>query len=55
MRKQNTSQSFIHSARCDTFIFGSYILKDLEIASVGMRPNTRYGILMDKSRIEIVY
>ena len=35
--------------------FGPYILKDIEIASVGLRPNTRYGILMDKARIEIVY
>ncbi|MBW2030047.1 MAG: TIGR02584 family CRISPR-associated protein [Deltaproteobacteria bacterium] len=35
--------------------FGYYALKDLEIASLGKRPNTRYGIKMDKSRIEIVY
>ena len=35
--------------------FGPYALKELEIASVGSRPNTRYGILMDKSKIEIVY
>jgi CRISPR-associated protein Csx14 len=35
--------------------FGPYALKELEIASVGSRPNTRYGILMDKARIEIVY
>ena len=35
--------------------FGPYALKELEIASVGLRPNTRYGILMDKARIEIVY
>ena len=35
--------------------FGLYALKDLEIASVGTRPNTRYGIRMDRSKIEIVY
>ena len=35
--------------------FGSYALKDLEIASVGTKPNTRYGIMTDKSKIEIVY
>ena len=35
--------------------FGPYALKELEIASKGTRPNTRYGILMDKSKIEIVY
>ncbi len=35
--------------------FGPYALKELEIASVGVRPNTRYVIMMDKSKIEIVY
>ena len=35
--------------------FGPYALKDLEISSLGKRPNTRYGIKMDKSKIEIVY
>ena len=35
--------------------FGPYALKDLEIASVGSRPNTRYGIRMERSKIEIVY
>jgi CRISPR-associated protein Csx14 len=35
--------------------FGPYALKELEIASVGSRPNTQYGILMDKAKIEIVY
>ncbi|MEW6673480.1 MAG: CRISPR-associated ring nuclease Csm6 [Thermodesulfobacteriota bacterium] len=35
--------------------FGLYALKELEIASVGVRPNTRYGIRMDRSKIEIVY
>jgi CRISPR-associated protein (TIGR02584 family) len=34
--------------------FGPYALKDLEIASVGSRPQTRYGIRMDRSKIEIV-
>ena len=34
--------------------FGPYALKDLDIASVGSRPNTRYGIRMDRSKIEIV-
>jgi len=35
--------------------FGPYALKELEIASVGTRPNTSYGIMMDKAKIEIVY
>ena len=35
--------------------FGPHALKELEIASVGTRPNTRYGILLDKAKIEIVY
>jgi hypothetical protein len=35
--------------------FGLYDLKDLEIVSTGKRPNTRYGIGMDKGKIEIVY
>ncbi len=35
--------------------FGPYALKDLEIASIGKRPNTRYGIPMDKERLEILY
>ena len=35
--------------------FGPYALKALEIASTGNRPSKRYGILMDKTKIEIVY
>jgi len=35
--------------------FGPYALKDLEIASLGRRPDTKYGILLDKERIEVVY
>lgn len=35
--------------------FGAYALKDLEIASIGKRPDTRYGIKMDRNRIEMVY
>ena len=35
--------------------FGPYALKELEIASVGTRPNTRYGVPMDKAKIKIVY
>ena len=35
--------------------FGLYALQDLEISSVGTRPNTRYGLGIDKSKIEIVY
>ena len=35
--------------------YGPYSLKDLEIGSIGTRPNTRYGIRMDKGKIEIVY
>jgi len=34
--------------------FGLYAFKDLEIDAVGTRPNTRYGIGMDKSKIKIV-
>ena len=35
--------------------FGPYALKDIEIASVGSKPDTRYGILMAKENMEIVY
>jgi len=35
--------------------FGPYAIKDLEIASTGTRPNTRYGLRLDKSKIEIVF
>ena len=35
--------------------YGPYALKDLEIASIGSRPNTRYGIRMDRSAIEVVW
>jgi CRISPR-associated protein Csx14 len=35
--------------------FGLYALKDLEIRSEGKRPNTRYGIGIDKGKIEIVF
>jgi CRISPR-associated protein (TIGR02584 family) len=35
--------------------FGLYALKDIDIASVGKRPNTRYGIPLDKEKIEWVY
>jgi len=35
--------------------FGLYSLRDLDIASVGQRPNTRYGVRLDKGRIEVVY
>lgn len=34
--------------------FGPHALKELEIASLGTRPNRRYGILTDKAKIEIV-
>lgn len=35
--------------------FGPFTMNELEIASIGKKPNTRYGIRMDKSRIKIVY
>ena len=47
MNKSRIKQALLSS-------FGLYALKDLEIASVGTRPNTRYGIMMDKNKIEIV-
>ncbi len=34
--------------------FGSTALKEIEIASIGLRPETRYGIKIDKSKLEIV-
>ncbi|MDA3915712.1 MAG: CRISPR-associated ring nuclease Csm6 [Deltaproteobacteria bacterium] len=34
--------------------FGSPALEEIEIASTGLRPDTRYGIKMDKSKLEIV-
>ena len=45
-------RSKINKSITDTF--GPYAAKDLEIASIGMRPDTRYGILTDKARLEIV-
>jgi len=35
--------------------FGPFALKDLEIASKGIRPNTGYCIMMDKNKIEIAF
>ena len=35
--------------------FGSHALRLLEIASVGKRPNTRYGLRMDKSAVKIIW
>ena len=35
--------------------YGAYALENMEIASVGLRPNTRYGIRVDKSAIEVVW
>ena len=35
--------------------YGPYALKNLEIAAIGSRPNTRYGIRMDRSAIEVVW
>jgi len=34
--------------------FGRRILEDIEIASIGTRPDTCYGIMIDKSQLEIV-
>lgn len=34
--------------------FGPYAARELEITSAGTRPDTKYGILMDKARMEIV-
>jgi len=36
-------------------IFGHHAVKDIGISSIGRRPNTRYGIKLDKSRIEVIY
>jgi len=36
-------------------VLGPYALKELEIASVGARPNARYVIVMDRLTIDIVY
>jgi len=36
-------------------VFGVYALKRIGISSLGSRPNTRYGILVDRNRIEVVY
>jgi CRISPR-associated protein (TIGR02584 family) len=35
--------------------FGLYAGKDLDIVSTGRRPNTRYGIALDREKIEIVF
>lgn len=34
--------------------FGPYALRNIEIISVGTRPNTRYGIRMDRNKIEVI-
>jgi len=34
--------------------FGPYASGELEIAAAGVRPDTRYGILIDKKRMEMV-
>ncbi len=47
MNKSRIKQDLLSS-------FGLYALKDIEIASVGTRPNTRYGIMIDRNKIEIV-
>jgi len=36
-------------------VFGPYALKIIEIASEGIRPSVKYGIMIDKDRLEIVY
>ena len=36
-------------------IFGVHAVKDIGISPIGRRPNTRYGIKLDKSRIEVIY
>ncbi len=35
--------------------FGHYAMKDLEIISTGKRPNTRYGIGIDRDKILVVF
>ena len=35
--------------------YGPYALKDLKIASIESRPNTRYSIRVDRSAIEVVW
>jgi CRISPR-associated protein Csx14 len=34
--------------------FGPYVLPELEISSQGKRPNTRYGIKMDRRHIKVI-
>ncbi len=36
-------------------VFGHIALKEIGISSIGVRPNTRYGIFFDKNKIEVVY
>lgn len=35
--------------------FGLYALPELEITSVGKRPDTRYGLRIDRERIRVIY
>ena len=35
--------------------FGPYLLPKLEITSVGRRPDTKYGIALDKNRVKIIW
>ena len=36
-------------------VFGAYAVKKLGISSIGTRPDTRYGIMLDRGKIEVVY
>lgn len=47
-----------HKSKLKTLLenrFGPYERPLLEIASVGERPNTRYGLIMDRGRIRLIY
>ncbi len=36
-------------------VFGVYALKKIGITSIGTRPDTRYGIMLDKNKVELVF
>ncbi len=49
----NSYKSKIRKALLDRY--GPYAVKELEIASTGIPPSKRYGILMDRNRIKVIY
>lgn len=52
MENYRSLRSKINKRIADTF--GPYVSREFQITAIGTRPDTQYGILMDKTRIEVV-